>query len=95
MEKREWKRDREEPKTDLESPLGIAGTPVTPDAPDHMRASDDDEEARRRRNRGLSADNDTPRDPLADVNRDHKGATGIDMGAGGHNTQISDKGTKP
>jgi hypothetical protein len=95
MEKRDRKRKRDESQTDLESPLGIAGSPVTPDAPDRLRASNDEEEARRRRNRGLSAEHDTPRDPLADINRDHKGATGIDMGAGGHNTQISDKGTKP
>ena len=95
MDKRDRKEEREETHNDLESPLGIAGTPVTPDAPAGLRASDDEAEVRRRRNRGLSADNDTPRDPLADVNRDHKGATGIDMGAGGHNTQISDKGTKP
>ena len=95
MQKREDERERQEPETDLESPLGIAGTPVTPDAPERLRATDDEDEARRRRQRGLSADNDTPRDPMADVNRDHKGATGIDMGAGGHNTQISDRGTKP
>jgi hypothetical protein len=94
MEKRRKEEDKDAP-IDLENPLGIAGTPVTPDAPDHMRASNDEEEARRRRKRGLSAENDVPRDPMADVNRDHKGATGIDMGAGGHNTQISDKGTKP
>lgn len=94
MEKRRKEEEKDAP-IDLENPLGIGGTPVTPDAPDHMRASNDEEEARRRRNRGLSADNDVPRDPMADVNRDHKGATGIDMGAGGHNTQISDKGTKP
>ena len=94
MDKRR-KQERKEEPIDLESPLGIAGTPVTPDAPEHMRASNDEDEARRRRNRGLSAENDVPRDPMADINRDHKGATGIDMGAGGHNTQISDKGTKP
>ena len=95
MDKRDRKEEPEETQNDLESPLGIAGTPVTPDAPAGLRASDDEAEARRRRHRGLSADNDTPRDPLADVNRDHKGATGIDMGAGGHNTQVSDRGTKP
>ena len=94
MDKRR-KQERKEEPIDLESPLGIAGTPVTPDAPEHMRASNDEDEVRRRRNRGLSAENDVPRDPMADINRDHKGATGIDMGAGGHNTQISDKGTKP
>jgi hypothetical protein len=95
MGKRDRKRKRDESETNLESPLGIAGAPVTPDAPERMRAADDAGEARRRRNRGLSAENDIPRDPLADINRDHKGATGIDMGAGGHNTQISDTGTKP
>ena len=95
MEKPDRKRKPDTSDTDLESPLGIAGSPVTPDAPEHMRASNEEDEARRRRQRGLSAENDTPRDPLADVNRDHKGATGIDMGAGGHDTQISDKGTKP
>jgi hypothetical protein len=92
MEKRDRNDERDESKTDLESPLGIAGTPVTPDGT--VRSSTE-EEAHRRRQRGLSAENDTPRDPLADINRDHKGATGIDMGAGGHNTQVSDRGTKP
>jgi len=95
MDKRDRKEEREETQNDLESPLGIAGTPVTPDAPAGLRASDDEAEARRRRDRGLSADNDTPRSGMGDVNRDHKGATGIDMGAGGHNTQVSDRGTKP
>lgn len=96
MDTRDDKRkDASEEPTDLESPLGIAGTPVTPDAPDHLRASDDDEEARRRRRRGLSAEHDRPGSGMGDVNLDHKGATGIDMGAGGHDTQVSDRGTKP
>ena len=94
MDKRD-RSQRDEKENELDSPLGIAGSPVTPDAPEHLRASNDPAEARRRRDRGLSAEQDTPRDPLADVNRDHKGATGIDMGAGGHNTQVSDRGTKP
>ena len=94
MDKRDRKRERDEPQTDLESPLGIAGSPVTPDAPEHMRASNDEEEVRRRRKRAHSDDHD-PRSGMADVNRDAKGATGIDMGAGGHDTQISDRGTKP
>jgi hypothetical protein len=95
MDKRDRSPKREESQNELDDPLGIAGSPVTPDAPEHLRASNDPNEARRRRDRGLSAEHDTPRDPLADVNRDHKGATGIDMGAGGHNTQVSDKGSKP
>ena len=96
MDKRDRKPEREESENELDSPLGIAGTPVTPDAPAGMRATDDEDEARRRRDRGLSAENDAPRTSgMGDVNRDHKGATGMDMGAGGHNTQISDRGTKP
>ena len=95
MENRDGKREHDEPQTDLADPLGIAGAPVTPDAPDHLRASDDDEEARKRRQRGLSADNDAPRVPTADINTDHKGATGIDMGSGGSGTNVSDRGSKP
>lgn len=96
MENRDRTRERNEEQNDLESPLGLAGSPVTPDAPEHLRASDDEDEARRRRNRALSADNDAPRtDGLGDINRDHKGATGIDMGAGGSGTNISDRGAKP
>jgi hypothetical protein len=76
-------RDRKDEQNDLESPLGIAGTPVTPDAPDHLRASDDPDEVRKRRARGMSVDTDpsTPGSGMADVNLDHKGATGIDLGA--------------
>jgi hypothetical protein len=95
MDKRDRTDDRDESQNDLETPLGIAGSPVTPDAPDHLRASNDPDEARRRRDRALSPEQDTPRSGMGDVNRDHKGATGIDMGAGGHNTQVSDRGTKP
>lgn len=86
MENRDDKRERDEAETDLESPLGIAGTPVTPDAPDHLRASTDDEEARRRRKRALEDDHD-PRRGMDDINYEHKGATGIDLG--GH-----ERGTK-
>lgn len=86
MENRDDKRERDEAETDLESPLGIAGTPVTPDAPDHLRASTDDEEARRRRKRALEDDHE-PRRGMDDINYEHKGATGIDLG--GH-----ERGTK-
>jgi hypothetical protein len=82
------KRDRKEQENDLDSPLGIAGTPVTPDAPEHLRASDDPEEVRKRRNRAMNPADDpsTPGSGMSDVNFDHKGATGIDLGA--------DRGTK-
>lgn len=88
-------RDRKDERTDLESPLGLSGTPVTPDAPEHLRASDDaDEEARRRRRRALGAD-ESHASGMGDLNLDHKGATSIDMGAGGDGNQVSDAGTKP
>jgi hypothetical protein len=86
MDERDRNREREDEETSLESPLGIAGTPVDNDAPDHLRASNDDEEARRRRRRAL-ADDHEPRRGMDDINYDHKGATGIDLG--GH-----ERGTK-
>ena len=87
--------DRKDDNT-LDSPLGISGTPVTPDAPDRLRASEDEASVRRRRARaGLGPDaDDRTTDGLGDLQPDHKGATGIDMGAGGDDTNISDKGTK-
>ena len=82
-------RDRTpDEETSLENPLGIANAPVTPDAPEHLRASDDPEEVRRRRQRALAED-PNPRLGMGDVNRDHKGATGIDMGSGGQGTHVS------
>ena len=77
-------------ETTLDSPLGIAGSPVTPDAPDHLRAKDDEASIRRRRARaGLGPDaDDRTTDGMGDVAPDHKGATGIDMGAGGTDTGI-------
>jgi hypothetical protein len=87
MDNRDRNRDLDRDENDLENPLGISGTPVTPDAPEHLRASNDPEEAQRRRKRGLSADNDEDRSSgMDDVNLNHKGATAIDIGA--------DRGTK-
>jgi hypothetical protein len=82
-------RDQKDENT-LDSPLGIAGSPVTPDAPEHLKAQDDEASIRRRRARaGLGADaDDRTTDGLGDLQRDHKGATGIDMGAGGDDTGI-------
>jgi hypothetical protein len=82
-------RDRKDDNT-LDSPLGIAGSPVTPDAPEHLKAQDDEASIRRRRARaGLGPDaDDRTTDGLGDLQRDHKGATGIDMGAGGDDTGI-------
>lgn len=82
-------RDRKDDNT-LDSPLGIAGSPVTPDAPEHLKAQDDEASIRRRRARaGLGPDaDDRTTDGLGDLQRDHKGATGIDMGAGGDDTGV-------
>ena len=82
-------RDRKEDNT-LDSPLGIAGSPVTPDAPERLKAQDDEASIRRRRARaGLGPDaDDRTTDGLGDLQRDHKGATGIDMGAGGDDTGV-------
>jgi hypothetical protein len=82
-------RDHKDENT-LDSPLGIAGSPVTPDAPEHLKAQDDEASIRRRRARaGLGPDaDDRTTDGMGDLQRDHKGATGIDMGAGGDDTGI-------
>ena len=82
-------RDRKDENT-LDSPLGIAGAPVNPDAPEHLKAQDDDASIRRRRARaGLGADaDDRTTNGMGDLQQDHKGATGIDMGAGGDDTGI-------
>jgi hypothetical protein len=82
-------RDRKDDNT-LDSPLGIAGSPVTPDAPDHLKAQDDDASIRRRRARaGLGPDaDDRTTNGMGDLQPDHKGATGIDMGAGGDDTGV-------
>jgi hypothetical protein len=82
-------RDKKDENT-LDSPLGIAGSPVTPDAPDHLKAQDDEASIRRRRARaGLGPDaDDRTTDGMGDLQPDHKGATGIDMGAGGDDTGV-------
>jgi hypothetical protein len=82
-------RDQKNDNT-LDSPLGIAGSPVTPDAPEHLKAQDDEASIRRRRARaGLGPDaDDRTTDGLGDLQPDHKGATGIDMGAGGDDTGV-------
>jgi hypothetical protein len=87
--------DRKDDNT-LDSPLGIAGTPVTPDAPDHLRARDDEASIRRRRARaGIGPDaDDRTTDGLGDLNTDADGAAGIDMGYGGEGTGIKESGKR-
>jgi hypothetical protein len=88
-------RDRKDENT-LDSPLGIAGTPVTPDAPDHLRAQHDEASIKRRRDRaGLGPDLDPSHaSGLGDLNTDADGAAGIDMGAGGEGTNIKEGGKR-
>ena len=86
-------RDHKDENT-LDSPLGIAGSPVTPDAPDHLRAQDDEASIRRRRARaGLGPDLDPNHaSGMGDINPNADGASGIDMGGGGDGTSIKEGG---
>jgi hypothetical protein len=88
--------DRDKDETSLESPLGIAGSPVTPDAPEHLRAQNDEESIRRRRARaGIGPfGDDRTTDGLGDLNTDADGAAGIDMGYGGEGTNIKESGKR-
>jgi hypothetical protein len=65
--------------------LGLGGAPV-PKEPGDPTAEHDEESAARRRARMREEEAET----LSEKNRDreHKGATGIDMGAGGEGTGI-------
>lgn len=65
--------------------LGLSGSPV-PKMPGDPSASDDPESAARRRERMRSEEEATRRE---DPDLHHKGATGIDMGAGGEGTDVS------
>jgi hypothetical protein len=89
-------RDRKDENTDLASPLGIAGSPVTPDAPDRLRSQDDEASVRRRRARaGLGPDLDpTHASGMGDLNTDADGAAGIDMGYGGEGTDVKERGKR-
>ncbi len=83
-------KPREDEKLDLEDPLGIAQEPVPQDASDRIRASNDEASVRRRRRRaGIGPfGDDRTTDGMGDLQTDHKGATGIDMGYGGDDTGI-------
>jgi hypothetical protein len=88
-------RDQKDENT-LDSPLGIAGTPVTPDAPDHLRAQDDEASIKRRRDRaGLGPDLDPGHaSGMGDINPNADGASGIDMGGGGEGTNVKEPGKR-
>ena len=68
--------------------LGLGGAAVPKEADDPTTSYDADSEARRRAR--MREDMDESREGAA-TDRDHAGATGIDMGAGGEGTGISGK----
>jgi hypothetical protein len=85
-------RDRiRDEETTLDDPLGIQGANVPHS--ESIRASNDEASVRRRRKRaGLGPDGDDRRtDGMGDINRDHQGATSIDMGYGGEGNAIKDE----
>ena len=66
--------------------LGLGGSPV-PKMPGDPSASSDPESARRRRERAREDE-----EPLSrEEGERHSGATGIDMGAGGEGTDITER----
>ena len=66
--------------------LGLGGSPV-PKMPGDPSASSDPESARRRRERAREDE-----EPLSrEEGERHSGATGIDMGAGGGGTDITER----
>jgi hypothetical protein len=73
---------------DLETPLGIADEPIARTPSDHIE-NRGDESSRRRRARALGEDGiDRHSTGLGDLNADHDGASGIDMGYGGEGTDV-------
>ena len=73
--------------TDLESPLGLADEPIKQNPEDHLPPGD--HASRKRRTRALGEDGiDRRSTGLGDLNTEHDGATGIDMGSGGSGTDI-------
>ena len=75
-------RDDEDSVVRDEGVLGLGGSPV-PKSPSDPVASDDPESVRHRRARMFGEDvEQRPAD-------DQHGATGIDMGSGGHGTDLS------
>lgn len=81
-------------ENDLDNPLGIAGSPVTQDESDRIRASNDEAEVRRRRARAGFTPDERRSTGMGDLNTDADGAAGIDMGYGGEGTNIKETGKR-
>lgn len=71
----------------LQSPLGLADEPIVHNPEDHLPQGD--HASRRRRARALGEDGiEYPSTGFDDLNLEHDGATGIDMGYGGMGTDV-------
>ena len=80
------KREKGE-RPSLKDPLGIADEPIVQKPEDHLPQGD--HASRKRRIRALGEDGiDRRSTGLGDLNTEHDGATGIDMGSGGSGTDI-------
>ena len=80
-------RRHDDNRNDLADPLGIADQPVTQKPEDHLQRGD--HASRKRRVRALGEDGiDRRSTGLGDLNTEHDGATGMDMGHGGAGTDI-------
>jgi hypothetical protein len=78
---------RHDDDTDLADPLGIADEPIAQKPDDHLTPGT--HASRKRRARALGEDGiDRRSTGLGDLNTEHDGATGIDMGYGGSGTDI-------
>ena len=81
------KRRHETGHVDLEKPLGIADETIVLKPEDHLPPGD--HSSRKRRMRALGEDGiDHRSSGLGDLNTEHDGATGIDMGYGGSGTDV-------
>ena len=78
---------RHDERNDLADPLGIADQPVAQNPEDHLTRGD--HASRKRRVRALGEDGiDRQSTGFGDLNTEHDGATGIDMGYGGSGTDL-------
>jgi hypothetical protein len=90
MDRYDEKRDRNE-TDEMERAgdvLGLGGSSV-PKSPGDPSVSDDPESVRKRQMRGRETEAEARRDD--DPYRPGKGATGIDMGAGGRGTDLAEE----
>ena len=82
-------KNRDADRIDLGNPLGLGDTPINRNAADHVDDSSDSMQ-RRKRARALGEDGiERQSTGLGDLNADHDGAAGVDMGYGGEGTDVT------